>query len=236
MAFVLGIITARGGSKGIPGKNVIDCAGKPLIAWTIEAALGCNSLDDLILSTDSPLIAETAHRYGLSTPDLRPAHLSDDTAKSLDVIRYEIEKYEELYQKAVDVIVILQPTAPLRRPADIDLALKFFFKEKVESLVSVCDAGHVHPSTMYTTEKDLLKPIFEKHIGTRRQDMKSVYIRNGAIYISSRNQIIEHNSILSGSPAYYEMPRERSVNIDDLFDLKMADWLLRETLNENTQP
>ena len=234
MPFVLGIITARGGSKGIPDKNITTCGGKPLIAWTIEAALK-SSLDDIVLSTDSQKILDTARQFHDWPDDLRHPHLATDEAKSIDVIIYELLKYEDRHKRSVDAVMVLQPTAPLRTSQDIDSAMEIFNRFDRESLISICDAGSYHPSTLYTKTGNFLNPFQEKHTGIRRQDMPDVFVRNGAIYISSRNEVMNNNRLVNDHPSFYEMPRERSVNVDEIFDLELADWLLSKNLHADTQ-
>lgn len=227
MAFVLGIIPARGGSKGIRDKNIIALGGKPLISYTIEAAKGSRSLSDFILSTDSPVIAQCAAEYGLKTSSLRPSELSKDTTRSIDVVIYEIEKYESTYNVCVDVIVLLQPTLPLRMTTDIDKALAIFFRSGADSLISVYKANFVHPSIMYYYNNgNLISTTSEGKKTKRRQEFKPVYIRNGALYIARRVQIMERKNFIGKNLAAYIMPRERSVNIDEQYDLELTEWIM----------
>lgn len=226
MAFTLGIIPARGGSKGIPRKNIRPVAGKPLIAWTIEAALKATTLDAVLLSTDDAEIAAVAREYGLSCDRLRPAALSDDTAKTIDVITYEIGEFEKSRSAQVTDIVLLQPTAPLRTAQDIDAACAIYKQQNARSLISVYDASHVHPSIMYTKNGEALALFEQGKAPVRRQDMPGVFVRNGAIYIMDRDLVLKENRVMTETPAFYEMPRERSVNVDEIYDLELADWLL----------
>lgn len=227
MEFVLGIIPARGGSKGISNKNIRELKGKPLLAYTIEASRESSKLNDFILSTDSQTIADYAEQYGLTTNALRPHELASDTAKSIDVVKYEVVKYERDIGCRIDVIVLLQPTTPMRTAADIDHAIDIFYKSEADSLISVYEASEVHPYVMYYCEKDRLKSILEEgHKFLRRQEFKPVYVRNGALYIAKRDQVMEQNSIVCERPVAYIMPRERSVNIDEPFDLEIAEWMM----------
>ncbi len=222
MTFVLGIITARGGSKAVPGKNIVTLRDRPLIAYTVASALSSNCLNDTVLSTDSQEIANCSLQYGLSTGKLRPLYLSTDESKSIDVVIYEIEEYERTHGLTVDVVVLLQPTSPFRNSADIDGALKIFFEKENDSLISVCDANPTHPNNMYYFEGDNLVPVEKDIVNTRRQDYKPVYLRNGALYIATRSQIMEKRRFIGERCAAYFMPRERSVNIDEPFDLEFA--------------
>ncbi len=227
MVFILGIIPARGGSKSIPKKNIANLAGKPLIAYSIEASLKSNCLNDVILSTDSQIIADCAAQYGLITTSLRPLELATDRVGSIDVVIYELGNYERKYNLQVDIIVLLQPTAPMRLSIDIDDAIQLFSRSGADSLISVRDASSVHPTTMYFLEDNkLVSVINEGKVHTRRQEFKQVYVRNGALYIATREQIVKNKSFFCDNMAAYIMPRERSVNIDEPFDLELAEWMM----------
>lgn len=230
MTFTLGIITARGGSKGIKGKNIVPLCGKPLIHYTIEAALNANCIDDVILSTDDPEIVSCAINAGLECHGLRPDHLATDYTKSNDVIAYEVDKYEERVGQRVDRILLLQPTTPLRTSADIESASAIFEKAKQSSLISCYDADFVHPRIMYEENGDYLTPFLDAgHNIVRRQEMSPVYIRNGAIYLTNRKYFAETKRLVCDTPALYEMPRNRSVNIDTEQDLELAAFYLQRT-------
>jgi CMP-N,N'-diacetyllegionaminic acid synthase len=234
MAFVLGIIPARGGSKGIPGKNIKLVAGKPLIAYSIQSALESHVLDDLVISTDSEEIAICASDLGVPTHVLRPSHLATDDAITIDVIIHEINKYETAHDVTVDILVLLQPTAPLRTGDDIGRAFQLYKQTGAESLVSVYEASSVHPAIMYTLnyEDGRMTPYLDQGDQVvRRQKFIPVFIRNGAIYIVSRRIIFEQNKLISDQPVAYVMPREKSINIDEPYDLELANWMM--TRNES---
>lgn len=227
MAFILGIIPARGGSKSIPNKNIREIRGKSLLAYTIEAAQGSSRLSDYLLSTDSQIIADCAASYGLKTSALRPSELATETAKVIDVVIYELVKYESEKGLRVDIIVLLQPTTPMRTAVDIDDALDIFSQSEASSLISVCEVGNLHPNTMYYCIKGRLTPVLEEGKKfQRRQEFTTVYWRNGALYIATKEQVIKRNSLVSESPAAYIMPRERSANIDEPYDLELAEWMM----------
>jgi CMP-N,N'-diacetyllegionaminic acid synthase len=229
MVFTLGIIPARGGSKGIHNKNIAQICGKPMLAYSIEAARGSKRLNDVILSTDSKKIAECAAKYGLMCDSFRPAELAADDAKTIDVVIYEILQYEKKHHATVDIIVLLQPTAPMRTSIDIDNAVDLFQSEDAESLISVCEAGAVHPLVMYYLNDRKLTPILkEGKTMRRRQDFNRVYLRNGALYIASRYLIFGKHTFVNETPLAFVMPQERSVNIDDRLDLKMAEFLINQ--------
>ena len=227
MAFSLGIIPARGGSKGVPNKNITVLRGKPLLAYTIEAALASQELSGVVVSTDSEKIAECAAQYGIRVQELRPARLATDEAKTLDVVAFEISQYESKHEINIDTVILLQPTCPFRTAADIDGALRRFQTAATESLVSVYDASSVHPAIMYYYDVNRLVPVLEtQRRPRRRQDRRPAYVRNGAIYVSSRRLVMERGLLMEDTPAAYFMPAERSINIDEPFDLEMAEWLM----------
>ncbi len=229
MPYILGIIPARGGSKGIPGKNIVPVVGRPLIAYTIEAAKGSTFLTDILISTDSKSIARCAEDCGIRCDTFRPAKLATDEAKTIDVVSYELLRYEEIHQVRVDVVVVLQPTVPLRSSQDIDESLKIFFKRKATSLVSVCEAISAHPRTMYYLDGEHLIPLLDEGKRLiRRQDVKKVFLRNGALYIANRELITEKNTLVDENPLAYIMPEERSVNIDSQFELMIVKCILSQ--------
>lgn len=230
----LAIIPARAGSKGIKDKNIQMINNKPLIAYAIEAAQQSKYIINYVVSTDSPVIAEIAVKYGAAISGLRPKHLSTDTAKSIDVIRYETEKYEQREKVIVTHIILLQPTTPFRDWQDIDRAIKIYSQSSADSLISVVSAENVHPYTMYQENNSRLKPLLGDKHGLRRQEFPKIFLRNGAIYIAKRSLIMENNQLICDAPAFYEMPRSRSFNIDEALDLKIAKLLMEADLCERT--
>ncbi len=225
---ILGIIPARGGSKGIKDKNITELAGKPLIAFTIEATLASSRLSDAIVSTDSKKIIEIARRFGANVPFLRPEVLSKDDSSTIDVIKHAVIWYEQKRKQRIDIVVILQPTAPLRTAKDIDSSIGIFLNDPgADSLISCYDASSYHPRIMYIKNNQFMKPyITDNNNLIRRQKFENVYIRNGAIYISTRRLVIEEGKIIGNSPLGYIMPRERSVNIDETHDLELAEFYI----------
>ncbi|NIO11196.1 MAG: NTP transferase domain-containing protein, partial [Deltaproteobacteria bacterium] len=172
---VLGVITARGGSKGLPGKNIRDLCGKPLVAWSIEAAKASTYLDRLVVTTDSEEIAKVAKQYGAEVPFLRPPELATDTATSFAAIDHllgELEKTGDLY----DIVALIEPTSPLRETADIDKALEEMLAAGADSVVSVCLAESIHPAFMCRMGSrgrlEATEPGGIKNI--RRQDLEPV--------------------------------------------------------------
>jgi CMP-N,N'-diacetyllegionaminic acid synthase len=225
---ILGVIPARGGSKGIKNKNIVELAGKPLIAFTIEAALACTMLSDVIVSTDSEKIAEIATRFGADAPFLRPKELSNDDSSTIDVIKHAVIWYEQEKKQHVDTVVILQPTAPLRTVKDIDSSIRIFLNNPgADSLISCYNASSFHPRIMYRKTNQFMTPyITDQDDLVRRQKFEIVYIRNGAIYILTRKLVMEEGRIIGTSPIGYIMPRKRSVNIDEQHDLELAEFYI----------
>ena len=223
---VVGIIPARGGSKGIPRKNLHDVAGKPLIAYTIEAAKKSRLLTRVIVSTDDEEIAGVAKYYGAEIPVLRPKELAHDSSPTIRAIRHMVGHIEEQGGK-VDVAVTLQPTSPLRDARDIDGTVKALFDTGADSVISVTEAKH-SPYLMFTLKGDKLVPFFGEETKIRRQDLPKVYSLNGAIYATQRDTLMEGNSLYGKDIRAYVMPEERSLDVDTLLDLRIMDLLLKD--------
>lgn len=224
---VLGLIPARGGSKGVPGKNIRPLCGRPLIEYTIDAAKECSYLDDLILSTDSAEIAEVGRAAGIDVPFLRPDALASDTAKAIGVMQHAVEFMEEQTGQAYDLLVYLEPPNPLRVADDINRCIELFNDEKPDSVVSVQEANQFHPILMKKIEEGRLKPIWkEEPEGVPRQlyDPKA-YMRNGAVYVF-RTDLIRQGIMYGSNILPFVMPVERSVCIDDMMDWYVAEaWM-----------
>lgn len=214
----LGLIPARGGSKGIPRKNVLPIAGKPLIAWTIAAALAARRIARVVVTTDNAEIAEVAVRYGADIPFLRPAELAQDETPGIDPVLHAIAALP-----GYDRVVLLQPTSPLRSADDIDAAIGM--AADGPTVVGVTEAPHA--DWIFTMGSAGLLDI-----GTappvRRQDMAKRYMLNGAIYVADCNELRSSRSFLGPNTAGYVMPAERSVDIDGPLDWKLAELLLRD--------
>jgi CMP-N-acetylneuraminic acid synthetase len=225
----LGVIPARGGSKSVPRKNIALVHGKPLIAYTIEAAQRSRLLTHFLVSSDDAEIIAVARQYGAPAPFVRPAELATDTAPSLPVVQHAVGEMERLHGITYDYVVLLQPTTPLRLPGDIDAALEKLAATGADSVISVCDVGAYHPARMRQIIDDRLVelPIREPKEMARRQDLPPVYIRNGAIYAVKRDVVMLQNTMSGGVCRPYIMPEERSVNVDSMLDLLLAEILLR---------
>ena len=230
---ILGIIPARSGSKGVKNKNTRDLFGKPLIDYTIQDARDCNVLTDYLVSTDSERIAKVAASAGAPVPFIRPDELATDEASSVAVVQHAIREYEERNDVWVNVAVLLQPTTPLRSPKDIDNAVGLFRGSDASSLVSCYSTKDAHPNHMFIHESaDRLTALRNQDdTPNRRQDFEVVYLLNGAVYICTRELVMEQNKICSNNPLGYVMPRDRSVNIDEEFDFRLAELLLQQNID-----
>jgi CMP-N-acetylneuraminic acid synthetase len=216
---VLGVIPARGGSKGIPRKNLVELAGRPLLDWTIDTAQRSH-LDRVIVSTDDDEIAAHAEHCGVEVPFRRPKEISDDNALTIDVVLHALNALGEEF----DAVMVLQPTSPLRTASDIDACLKMLSESSADSVISVVNVGGHHPARMKFIESGfLIDPPFAEEYQPR-QNLRSVFIRNGAIYLT-RVSVLRSRSFEGKNCLAYEMPSERSVNIDTFTDLKIAEFL-----------
>jgi CMP-N,N'-diacetyllegionaminic acid synthase len=217
---VLAVITARGGSKGVPGKNVRMVAGKPLLGWTIDAARRSRYIDRLVLSTDDPQIMALATTLGCEAPFQRSAALATDAASSIDVVLDAIERCP-----GHDYVVLLQPTSPLRTAEDIDGALEQCQARSAPACVSVCQATQ-SPYWMFTLDGGVLAALLPQRTATRRQDLPAAYVLNGAVYVAQIEWLRESRAFIGAQTIAYEMPVERSVDIDNEFELRIAELRL----------
>lgn len=222
---ILALIPARGGSKGIKDKNIIFLAGKPLIAYSIEAAKYSKYIDDIIVTTDSEKIAEISKQYGASVPFIRPAELATDTSKTIDAVLHAIRTLETM-GKEYDVLVLLQPTQPLRTNNDIDEALEVYYKNKEEGLVSVSFVDDSPLLIRSISNEGKLLNLLSQNSTCRRQDMPEYYKVNGCIYINKIDEINENMSF-NDNKVPFIMRKEHSVDIDELSDLWMAEYYLQ---------
>ncbi|MFH6597912.1 cytidylyltransferase domain-containing protein [Ectopseudomonas khazarica] len=217
---ILGLITARGGSKGIPRKNLVHVGGKPLIGWTIEAARNSELLDRIVLSTDDEEIAAVAHDFGCEVPFMRSPELAADASGSTEVVLDCLQRLP-----GYDYLVLLQPTSPLRVVADIDGAIRACLDGQAPACVSVCDVEE-SPFWMYTLEPNgSLKSILANHY-TRRQELPPVYVLNGAVYVVDTHWFATNRGFLGEGTVAYVMPRNRSLDIDTPADLQIFRQLL----------
>ncbi|MDH4318618.1 MAG: acylneuraminate cytidylyltransferase family protein [Desulfobulbaceae bacterium] len=229
---VLGLIPARGGSKGLARKNIRNLHGKPLIGWTIEAARESACFDTIMVSTDSREIADIAEEYGVQVPCLRHAKLSGDSTPIMDVIMNTLDWYGAR-SKTFDIIVLLQPTSPLRNGDDIKRGLSLYSERNAKAVVSVCRAEH-HPYWMNTLPHDGSMRDFlpQKALNTPRQQLPVFYRLNGALYIADIITLRNTNNFFGPDTYAYIMEAEHSVDIDELFDFQLAELLMQERIGK----
>lgn len=223
---VLGIIPARGKSKGVPRKNMKRLGGKPLIAWTIEESKKSRYLDRFILSSEDEEIMLFARYLGCDVPFVRPVELAQDDTPGIEPVLHALETLPERY----DYVVLLQPTSPLRTKEDIDRCIELCVKQNASSCVSVTESDK-SPYWMYVlNEIGKITPLLETEKRyNRRQDLPKVYTVNGAVYIAEVGWLLSNRSFMSNETHGYIMPRERSVDIDTELDFKFAQFLLQNT-------
>jgi N-acylneuraminate cytidylyltransferase len=220
---VLAVIPARGGSKGVPRKNVRLLGQKPLITWTIDAAKQSKYIDRLILSSDDEEIISVAETAGCEVPFVRPDDLASDQASGVDVLLHAVEAMGGHY----DYLILLQPTSPFRLTEDIDGAIKKCVLGAALSCVSVCETAK-HPAWMYTVgESDSIVPFLPADAdASRRQDLTTVYVLNGAVYVVAVGRfMVSGKLIVPGETIAYRMPAERSQDIDSEFDFSVCELL-----------
>lgn len=220
---ILAIIPARGGSKGVPRKNIRDLAGKPLIAWTIEEAKKSKYITRLILSSDDEEIIKIAKHYDCEVPFVRPMEFSQDDTPGIAPVLHAIEKCP-----GYDYVVLLQPTSPLRTVEDIDNCIDYILKEQAEFFVSVTETEKT-PYWMYTVEDKNLKPLMnQENLITRRQDSPKVYVLNGAIYVARVDSLVKAKTFLTKDTRAFVMPNERSFDIDNELDMIVCETILNQ--------
>lgn len=223
---ILAIIPARSGSKGIVNKNIKDINGKPLLAYSIEAALQSKIFDCIIVSTDSEIYAQISRNFGAEVPFLRPESLSGDTISNMDVIKHTILQLKES-GRCFDYFVVLQPTSPLRDENDILGAVSLLFDKKANSVVSVCKAEH-SPLWTNTLDESLSMDCFvSTNNNKRRQDLPTFYRLNGAIYICEVDYFEKYGDYYKENSFAYIMNLKKSVDIDTDLDFMFAELILK---------
>lgn len=217
----LGLIPARGGSKGVPRKNVRPLGGKPLIAWTIEAALASGVIDRVVVSTDDEEIAGVGAAWGAEIPFMRPSRLAGDEAPGIEVVRHALEQLS-----GFDTLVLLQPTSPLRTAADVTAAVRLHEASQRRNCIAMTEADD-SPYWSYYLGDGVLRPVISHEVPLRRQDLPHVVTVNGAIYVANAVRLAAQGSFLQPDMVPYLMPRERSVDIDTEFDFQLCEFLIR---------
>ncbi len=224
----LAIIPARGGSKRLPRKNVMELAGKPLIAWTIEAALQSHFIDEVVVTTDNSEIINVAEEHGANVPFVRPLSLSDDNASTVDVVLHAVSYFMKK-KITFDFIVLLQPTSPLRAATHIDEAISKVIEQNASAVISVSKTDHSPLwSNTLPESGDMSRFLKEEVKNKRSQDLPDYYRLNGAIYICSWAEFFEEKSFFVKKNIYaYEMDRGSSVDVDEAFDFYLAEYLMK---------
>lgn len=224
----LAIIPARGGSKGLPRKNIRDLCGKPLIAWSIEKALKSKFLDEIMVTTDSEEIAQIARQFGANVPFLRPVSLASDTATTFDAVKHVLDFYE----KKFDYIVLLEPTSPLREDSDIDAMIQKLVDnaDRFDSIVSIGEVSE-HPSILKKVGSNdtLLRYCEDLKISTRRQDNDRAYFPYGVGYLVLVDAFLQEKTFYTRRLTYHIIQRYQCYEIDDLYDFLAVENIMKHT-------
>ena len=220
---LLALIPARGGSKGIPRKNIRPFCGKPLRQWSVDAALGSACVDQVVVSTDDPEIAQVARACGAEVPFLRPAELASDTAPGIAPVLHALEQLPQ-----VSDVLLLQPTSPLRTSADIEAIVALRQQAGRESAVSLTRSSK-HPAWMYSLSQDQrMEPLLQLDGAHCRQQLPPVYVLNGVLYLATRAFLLREQAFIAPDTVGYVMPAERSVDIDSPLDWQWAEFLMEQ--------
>jgi CMP-N-acetylneuraminic acid synthetase len=223
---VLGVIPARGGSKGIANKNLATLCGRPLLAYTADAVLGSKRLTRTVVSTNDSTIAEVARTLGLEVPFLRPAKLATDDAPMLPVLQHAVEATRTT-EFAANIVVLLQPTSPFRHAKHVDAAIDLLERSGADSVVSVVDVPHqFNPVSVLCLDGERLRPFLDATTVTRRQDKPHVVARNGPAVLAVRASVLAGGSLYGDDCRPLVMSAEESLDIDTVWDLKVAELVL----------
>jgi CMP-N,N'-diacetyllegionaminic acid synthase len=224
---VLAVIPARGGSKGIPGKNIRPLHGKPLIAWTIDAAKKSKFIDKLIVSSDSAEIIKICESFGCEAPFVRPAELAKDDTPGIEPILHAIGEIKDF-----DLVVLLQPTSPLRSSVDIDQAISKCIDDNAPSCVTVCEAD-THPYWTYKMDDadKLVSFVSDAPVIHTRQTLPKCFQLNGAVYVAFTEFLQRHKTFISKETVAVEMPKDRSIDIDNEVDFNLSDVIIERSVH-----
>ena len=224
---VLALIPARGGSKGLPGKNVRPLLGKPLIAWSIEQGRESRYADAVVVSTDDAAIAATAREHGAEVPFLRPAELASDTAPSIDAIGHALD-FLAAQGRFFGILVLLEPTSPLREARDIDAALEALLaRPEAESIVGVARVESAHPAFLVKVENGLIRPYAPEAFGVkRRQELDEVFFFEGSVYAAYTDSLRRRRGFYHEATLPYVVPKYKSFEIDELADFIVVEALM----------
>lgn len=222
---ICSIITARGGSKGVPKKNIKLLNGKPVIAYSIEESVKSNIIKETYVTTEDKKIGEISKKYGAKVID-RPKELAQDNSTSVDVVLHSL-CYLEDNGELPDFFVLLQPTSPLRTKEDIENAIRLFIENECDALISVSQIDHSSMMSFEIQNKYLTPNCDEKFLNKRRQELPNYYCPNGAIYITTPHSLRKNKTFIPKKTIPYIMPQERSVDLDTEFDFKLTEFLLK---------
>ncbi len=225
---VLGIVTARGGSKGIPRKNLTSFGGQPLLQYTAQAALKSMRLTRTVISTDCQEIAAAAVSMGLDCPFLRPDELAQDDTPTIPVLQHVVQQLESDGEQ-YDAVYVLQPTNPLRLASDIDGAVQLLEETGADSVIGYSDVGERHPARMKSLDEQgrvVDPPFAEQFEGQRRQELPRLFLRDGSVYLTRRDVLINKSSLKGDDCRAWLIPPQRALNIDEPFDVFLAEQLL----------
>lgn len=237
---ILAVVPARGGSKGLPRKNIRLLGGKPLVCWPIVAALSSTYVDRVVVSTDDPEIASIARAAGASVPFLRPAELANDTASTFSVLQHVLTYLDDRENQRYDYLVLLEPTSPLTEPADIDAALKSLVSQRhiADSIVGVSEVVNSHPDfDVVITPAGVIRPyllVGNKSPG-RRQDISKLYFFEGTVFISDVGALLRNKGFYHDRTLPYIVPKWKSFEVDDPIDFLCIEAMLkhRDSLKES---
>ena len=225
---VVALIPARGGSKGLPRKNLRSLCGWPLIQWSINTALACSEVDAVVVSTDDEEIAAVASSAGAEVPFLRPAPLAGDTASSIDVALHALD-FLESSGRVFDIVLLLEPTSPLREVQDIQVALQRMVDTGAAAIVSVCRAESTHPAFMFRSNgKGRLEPFLAPSpTGLRRQEIEPLFYLDGTLYASTVGALRQRRSFYHEDTLAYEVAKWKALEIDDIEDFRMVEAIAK---------
>lgn len=225
---ILAIIPARGGSKGLPGKNIRPLLGKPLIGWSIEHAQQSKYIDEIFISTDSPEIAAVAETFGVKVPYLRPADLASDSAPSSGFVIHTIEEYQKKGQ-TFDYILLLEPTSPSRKNEDIDRAIMLAIENpNKDGVVSLGEVHMEHPSIVKKiTNKNMIEPYVETQKVTQRQQLSKAYFPYGVVYLVKVNTFMDTRQFYGSNSIPMFIERWQCYEVDDIYDFLAIEAILK---------
>ncbi len=225
---VIAIVPARGGSKGLPGKNIRMLGGKPLLAWSVEAGRQCCYIDKVLVTTDDKEIADVATRHGASVPFLRPADLATDTAPTVDVVRHALDHYRREQGRTFDIVVLLEPTSPLREDNDLNVMIERLLAkwDEFDSIVTVGKV-HEHPAIMKRLMGDRIEQFYAlEGMTNRRQDLEPAYFPYGTAYIVKTENLLAEQTFYTKRCTYHVIQRHQTYEIDDIYDFLCVEAVM----------